>query len=338
MRSKYGGALIQFPQINDVVCDLECYRFYVVYKMGLAIALFHGLMALFLTGVRSDEDSRSIIQDAFWPAKLLLLGILFFATMWIPRAWLDLLYYPAVVLAIAFLMAQSLMFVDITYAVTGYCLDHGGSLMGLLMAVSVGLFGLIGYSSYEIYKLFTHETERILMMGSVLLTLILTVCSVLPAVRKGNERSGLFQAAVVGTLSLTIVGSAILFSPQHQMIVATGSDYKLWVVTLIIKLLSAAFAVIAILASAYIGGSNDQNGPAHLYNYSLFHTIFLVASMYMVSSVTNWQMPVAANGSLAFVDNGLAFWAKIGVAAIINGFYAWTLVAPAVLPDRQFDF
>lgn len=324
------------PEYTDVTCDLGCYRFYVVYKMGLALAIYHGLMAMFLVGVRSDEDPRSIIQDAFWPAKILILGACYVGTMWIPRRFLDHLFYPSVVIAIIFMAAQALIMVDVTYGVTGLCLDKGGALMGLLIFFSFALYGLIGYGTYTLWGLFKDDTEKLVIMISAALTVILAVCSVLPSVRKGNDRSGLFQASVIGTLSLAIVGSAIVFSPEHQIAASTGSDTALKIMTIIVHVLTGIFAFIAVVASSYIGSSGQ--GEAHAYNYSGFHLIFMAASMYLIASFTDWRQPITQGGSLSFLDSSLAFWAKIGIAGCINAFYGWTLVAPIMLPDREFDF
>lgn len=324
------------PQYNDVTCDLGCYRFYVVYKMGLALFIYHGLMALFLNGVRSDEDPRSIIQDGFWPAKLVLMGACYAGTMWIPRQILDLLFYPSVALAIVFMAAQALIMVDVTYSITGFCLDNGGALMGVLIIISLGLYGLIGYGTYALWGLFKDDTERLVIMISAVLTILLSVCSVLPIVRKGNDRSGLFQASIIGTLSLAIVGSAIVFSPEHQIQATVGSDKILRVMTIITHVLTGVFAFIAIVASSYIGSSGK--GEAHAYNYSGFHFIFMIASMYLIANYTNWRQPISEGGTLTFHDSSLAFWAKIGIAGCINLFYGWTLVAPIMLSDREFEF
>lgn len=306
--------------------------------MGLAIALFHVAMALILSGVRSDEQPRSIIQDAFWPAKLILLGSSFLATMWLPRWLLDKMFYPAVAMGLLFLAAQSLVLVDFTYAVTGFCLDHGGALMGLLILVSLGLYGLIGYGTYLLWQLFNNPTERLIVLISAAMTIFLTVCSVLPAVRRGNDRSGLFQASVIGTLSMAIIGSAIVFSPAHQIAASAGSSKTLSVLTIIVHILSGIFALMAILAASYIGSHGKEGSEAHEYNYSFFHLIFAVASMYMIVTLTEWRQPVVTAGSLSFEDSGLSFWAKIAIAGVINLFYGWTLFAPLAFPDREFNF
>ena len=338
MYSRFGSDIIQTPTYTDVVCDLSCYRFYVVYKMGLAIALFHTAMALILWGVQSDEQPRPIIQDAFWPAKLILLGSSFLGTMWLPRWLLDKTFYPAVILGLLFLAGQSLVLVDVTYSVTGFCLDRGGALMGLLVAFSLGLYGLIGYGTYLLWHLFSDPTERLIVLISAAMTIFLSICSVIPAVRRGNDRSGLFQASVIGTLSLAIIGSAIVYSPAHQIAASAGASKSLHLLTILVHVLSGIFAAVAILAASYLGSQGKSGGEAHEYNYSLFHLIFVLASMYMMVTLTEWRQPVVSAGSLAFEDSGLSFWAKIAVAGVINLFYGWTLFAPLAFPDREFDF
>ncbi len=305
--------------------------------MGLAIGIFHLILAGCLVGVSSDEDPRSIIQDAFWPAKLLVLGGSFLGTMWLPRSFLDQLFYPVVIMSILFLVAQSLLLVDVTYSIIGYCLDNGGFLLVLLKLISLGLYILIGYSSYLLWNLFESDNERLIVLISAIVTVVLAVCSLLPQVRERNERSGLFQASIIGTLSMVIIGSAIVYSPQHQ-IEASSGDNTLIIMTIIVTVLSGIFAVMAVLGAGYVGAAGKDGATGHSYNYSMFHLIFVFAAMYLVSSVTDWQMAVVSGNSLSFVDTGLAFWAKISLVGVINLFYGWTLIAPIVFKDREFDF
>lgn len=305
--------------------------------MGLAIALFHGFISMFLIGVTSYEDDRSVIQDAFWPAKVLVLVGAIIASLWMPRFILDYMFYPVVILALCFLIAQALLLVDVTYGITRAALDRGGCMMGMLMVVSGLMYGVIGFGTWAMFKTFEEKIHRAFVFGSAALTLILSICSVIPAVRARNETSGLFQASVLGTFNLAIICTAIIFSSETQLTYET-SPY-LSILTIITKVLAGLFIFVAITAAAYIGGSSGkEEGAGHEYNYSFFHAIFMVAAMYMVAVVTGWQQAVVKGTSLAFMDCGLAYWALVATAGVVDLIYAWTLFAPLVMSDRDFEF
>ncbi|XP_061597185.1 serine incorporator 2 [Cololabis saira] len=74
---------------------------------------------------------------------------------------------------------------------------------------------------------------------------------------------------------------------------------------------------------------NEEEGVT--YSYSFFHFSLLLASLYIMMTLTNWYKP---NTDL---DAMPAVWVKISSSWIGLALYLWTLVAPLVLPDRDFN-
>lgn len=84
-------------------------------------------------------------------------------------------------------------------------------------------------------------------------------------------------------------------------------------------------------------GARDDERNATQYNYAMFHVIFLLATMWIATLLT---MNVKPEEGQNFVPVGRTYWAswvKIVSAWACYGIYGWSLVAPAVLPDR-FDY
>ncbi|KIW02179.1 uncharacterized protein PV09_06342 [Verruconis gallopava] len=84
-------------------------------------------------------------------------------------------------------------------------------------------------------------------------------------------------------------------------------------------------------------GPRDDERSATQYNYSMFHIIFLLATMWIATLLT---MNVKPEEGQKFVPVGRTYWAswvKIISAWVCYGIYGWSLIAPAVLPDR-FDY
>jgi serine incorporator 1/3 len=89
------------------------------------------------------------------------------------------------------------------------------------------------------------------------------------------------------------------------------------------------------------GGGNtahDDERTVTQYNYSLFHVIFFLATAWVATLLTmNWE-DATRDGDFATVGRTYwASWVKIVSSWVCYAMYAWTLVAPVVLPDR-FDF
>lgn len=83
-------------------------------------------------------------------------------------------------------------------------------------------------------------------------------------------------------------------------------------------------------------GKDDERTSTQ-YSYTLFHIIFFLATAWVATLLT---MNFKDDGKEEFVPVGRTYWAswvKIVSSWVCYGIYTWTLVAPAVLPDR-FDF
>ncbi|KAI9353352.1 serine incorporator/TMS membrane protein [Zopfochytrium polystomum] len=85
-------------------------------------------------------------------------------------------------------------------------------------------------------------------------------------------------------------------------------------------------------------GPVDDEKEGVQYSYSFFHLIFLLASCYLATLITNWDTVTIEPGkNTAVVGRGwAAVWVKIVSGWVVILLYAWTLVAPIVLPDREF--
>ena len=81
------------------------------------------------------------------------------------------------------------------------------------------------------------------------------------------------------------------------------------------------------------GGKDDERAGTQ-YNYSLFHIIFLLATTWVATLLTqNIDYNIAGD----FAPVGRTYWAswvKIVSAWVCYGIYSWSLIAPVVMPER----
>uniref|UniRef100_A0A3Q2NYX0 Serine incorporator 2 n=1 Tax=Fundulus heteroclitus TaxID=8078 RepID=A0A3Q2NYX0_FUNHE len=78
---------------------------------------------------------------------------------------------------------------------------------------------------------------------------------------------------------------------------------------------------------------NEEDGVT--YSYSFFHFSLLLASLYIMMTLTNWYKP---NTDYETMQTSMpAVWVKISSSWLGLALYLWTLVAPLVLPDRDFN-
>jgi len=70
----------------------------------------------------------------------------------------------------------------------------------------------------------------------------------------------------------------------------------------------------------------------------LFHLMFALATLYVMMTLTNWYSPGKDVNIETISANMSAVWVKIISAWMCFTLYMWTLIAPVVLPDRDFSF
>jgi hypothetical protein len=77
---------------------------------------------------------------------------------------------------------------------------------------------------------------------------------------------------------------------------------------------------------------NEEEGVA--YSYSFFHFMFVLASLYIMMTLTHWYKPESVDPTK--VVNEPSMWIKIASSWVCVLLYGWTLIAPIVLTGRDF--
>ncbi|XP_017107628.1 serine incorporator 1 isoform X3 [Drosophila bipectinata] len=84
------------------------------------------------------------------------------------------------------------------------------------------------------------------------------------------------------------------------------------------------------------GKSNtDTETEGVSYSWSMFHIVFVCASLYVMMTLTNWYQP---NSDIKlFNANEASMWVKIISSWLGVFIYGWSLAAPIVLTNRDFS-
>lgn len=73
-------------------------------------------------------------------------------------------------------------------------------------------------------------------------------------------------------------------------------------------------------------------------NWIMFHLIMIVASFYICMLLTNWGDASFVKSAIgAYSANESSFWIKIVLSWASCLLYIWTLIAPKILPNREFN-
>ncbi|XP_053575687.1 serine incorporator 3 [Bombina bombina] len=78
---------------------------------------------------------------------------------------------------------------------------------------------------------------------------------------------------------------------------------------------------------------NEKDGVQ--YSYSFFHFMMCLASLYIMMTLSNWYSPDADFKTMT--SKWPAVWVKISSSWVCLLLYLWTMVAPIILPNRDFN-
>ncbi|KAF1581890.1 Serine incorporator 2, partial [Eudyptes moseleyi] len=216
---------------------------------------------------------------------------------------------------------------------------------------------------------------KVLISINLILCLIISAVSILPKIQDAQPHSGLLQASLITLYTVYVTWSALANVPTQTcnptLLVrnSTGSAtatqlLTTWwdapsIVGLIIFILCTLFIsvrssdhpqvnklmlteestagvgseAVAVESGLHHAYDNEQDGVS--YNYTFFHLCLLLAALYIMMTLTNWYRP---DESLRVLTSPwTAVWVKICSSWAGLLLYLWTLVAPLVLPDRDFS-
>ncbi|XP_066243810.1 serine incorporator 3 isoform X1 [Saccopteryx leptura] len=137
----------------------------------------------------------------------------------------------------------------------------------------------------------------------------------------------------------TFVGLVIFFLCLLHSSFRTSTNSQVSKLTL-----SGSESVI-LRDTATNGGSDEEDGQPRRavdnekegvqYNYSVFHLMLCLASLYIMMTVTGWYSPDAEFQNVT--SKWPAVWVKMSSSWVCLLLYVWTLVAPLVFTNRDFS-
>ncbi|XP_065359699.1 serine incorporator 1 isoform X3 [Calliphora vicina] len=364
----------------QVDCDYAL-GYMAVYRICFGLACFFTLMALIMLGVKSSRDPRSHIQNEFWPLKFLICFGAAFGAIFIPDgSFSPAMMWVGLIGGLAFILVQLIIIVDFAHTIAENWIDNAENNRGYYYALVIVTLisyclSLAGISLLYIY--FTQSSEcglnKFFISINLILCVLVSIVSVLPAVQERLPQSGLLQSSLVTLYTIYLTWSAVANNPEKicnpgmfNIIEGNTSVTTMapptpnskvtfdttniiglivWMLCILYNCISSAVEVSKINntdekrdAEAGSGdtktnGDNESDGVT--YSWSTFHIVFVCASLYVMMTLTNWYKP---NSDIElFNANAASMWIKIISSWLGILIYGWSLIAPAVLTDREFS-
>ncbi|KAG8451210.1 hypothetical protein GDO86_003452 [Hymenochirus boettgeri] len=216
--------------------------------------------------------------------------------------------------------------------------------------------------------------NKVFISLNLIFCVIISIVSILPKVQDAQPHSGLLQASIITLYTMYVTWSAMANVPEQNcnptlLAIATNTtsassstSAQWWdapsIVGLAIYIICTLFISLRSSNNQQVNklmlteeSSGDMSGPTMedggvyraydneedsvSYSYSFFHFCLVLASLYIMMTLTNWYLP-GYDGSY-LTSPWSAVWVKISSSWVGLLLYLWTLVAPLILSDREFN-
>mmetsp|Transcript_4634 Transcript_4634/g.16599 ORF Transcript_4634/g.16599 Transcript_4634/m.16599 type:complete len:417 (-) Transcript_4634:2045-3295(-) len=326
--------------------------------------LFYILMSLVLFGVRTKDDARHPFQTDFWCIKSVVwlgcIAVCFF----FPNVLIKIFAQMSRVGGACFLLLQVIILLDFVYEWNSTWVGRDTEeYMCLLCTVTLvfyaGALVLYGFIIYWFaapgcgLNIFFVVFMSLLFVGALVVSLVpLFEGSILPA-------------SVVTMYAMYLLFDGLIAQPRDDNHAHcnkleshfTDSSTTSLVLGLLMTMASVCWSAAragskqwsdgedeeALLSeSSYMRAPGQQKmrqedeietGPTD-YHYSFFHLVFATATMYVAMLLIGWG---SYSEDKDVMDVGMpSVWVKVVTSWGVMLLYIWTLVAPHVLPNREF--
>ncbi|XP_069481283.1 serine incorporator 4 isoform X2 [Ambystoma mexicanum] len=358
------------PLAGGEACELLV-GYSAVYRVCFGTACFYFTQALFLLNVRSSQDLRAAVHNGFWFLKLLILVGMCSAAFFIPsdgfiRAW----HYVGVCGGFSFVLIQLVLITAFAHSwnknwLTGASEDKRWY-MAVVLATLV-FYSIASAAAFFLYKHFTHPAgcllNKNLLIINISLCVLTSLISVTPCVRLmlygGRNLSACFPSVSQDGLqtedtTVAVIGAAVMYA--CVLFACNEASYlaemfgPLWMIKVYhyeFKKASCCFCCPEEEEGDEKGCKEDAEWPGGqrvihneaervIYSYSFFHFIFVLASLYVMMTLTNWFGYENSSLETTFTHGSWStFWVKVASCWACILLYLWLLLAPLCLPETE---
>ncbi|EFJ41981.1 hypothetical protein VOLCADRAFT_77374 [Volvox carteri f. nagariensis] len=338
-------------QSSDPTLVRSCAGKEVALRVSFANLIYFGAHLLGCLLLTRSEDPRVDLHAGLWVWQLVTwLGSLI-GFMWLPNTALYGYAQFARYASGVFLILQLVLLVNFVYEINewlverdtraawavlvgGTAVSFGGGLVGVVLTgITYHYYAPTGSCSLNLFFITWNLVVGLLLVG------VLFVPGRAPT-------AGLLTSGAVWLYCSYLTYSALASEPANRCVRGGGVSAGGWVgvVAFFIALAAVIYTTLdAGIRDMFGGGKSaagsggDDDSQELPYRPDFFHLVFATASCYLAMLFTNWAV---SQSTTAFeIDKGWAStWVKVASGWVCALLYGWTVIAPAVLKDRDFGF
>ncbi|XP_015888308.2 uncharacterized protein LOC107423286 [Ziziphus jujuba] len=363
-----GAPLLEkFPWISGSGSEThskEWYQIQAVLRVSLGNFLFFAVFALIMIGVKDQNDRRDSWHHGGWTAKIVIWILLIILMFFMPNVIISIYGVLSKFGAGLFLLVQVLILLDFTHSWNDAWVEKDEQKWYVaLLAVSVVCYLAAFTLSGLLFIWFNPSGHDCgLNVFFIVMTIILAIAFGIIALHP-KVNGSLLPASVISIYCAYICYTGLSSEPRDYA--CNGLHNKSTAVSTSTLILGMLTTVLSVIYSALRAGSSttflsppsspksgatkpllegeeieegkekkeNESRPVS-YSYTFFHLIFALASMYSAMLLSGWTN---AYESSDLIDVGwTSTWVRIATEWVTAALYVWSLIAPLILPDREF--
>ncbi|KAG6575017.1 Serine incorporator 3 [Cucurbita argyrosperma subsp. argyrosperma] len=343
----------------------EWFQMQAVLRVSLGNFLFFAIFALIMIGVKDQNDRRDAWHHGGWMAKMVIWILLVVLMFFLPNVVFSIYGVLSIFGAGLFLLVQVILLLDFTHSWNDSWVEKDERKWYIaLLVVSIGCY-LAAFAIPGLLFIWFNPSGHdcglnvFFLVMTMILAFVFAVIALHPAVN-----GSLLPASVISVYCAYVCYTGLSSEPRDY--VCNGLHTKSKAVSVGTLVLGMLTTVLSVIYSALRAGSSttflsppsspraggskplleaedledgknkktEGEGQPVSYSYTFFHLIFALASMYSAMLLSGWT---SLNESSDLIDVGwTSVWVRIGTEWVTAALYIWSLIAPLLLPDREF--
>jgi hypothetical protein len=154
------------------------------------------------------------------------------------------------------------------------------------------------------------------------------------------EHASILTASLVAAYVAFLTISGLLCQSGCSRIAGSSQGIGFSIVASVFTILWACFSAFRSggqLGAFRLTPKQEDETDDGLFSLSFFHGLMALAAIYVTMIVTHWgQVPGEDQPDWVTAKGKVAMWINFSVAWILIALYAWTLIAPLLLKDRDW--
>ncbi|XP_010436570.1 PREDICTED: probable serine incorporator [Camelina sativa] len=340
----------------------EWYQQQAVLRVSFGNFLFFAIYALIMIGVKDQNDRRDSWHHGGWGLKMIVWFLLVALMFFVPNVIVSIYGTLSKFGAGAFLLVQVVLLLDATHNWNDSWVEKDEKKWYIALLVISIVCYIATYAFSGILFIWFNPSGHdcglnvFFIVMPMILAFVFAIIALHPAVN-----GSLLPASVISVYCAYVCYTGLSSEPHDYVCNGLNKSKAVNASTLILGMLTT---VLSVLYSALRAGSSTtflsppssprsggrealledpedgkkKGGEAEArpvsYSYSFFHIIFALASMYAAMLLSGWT---DSSESASLIDVGwTSVWVKICTGWVTAVLYIWTLIAPLILPDREF--